>query len=86
MLSTKEIDDKIKDDQKQASSSKELPYKVDDQVQVEARTWAGICDYGGAGSVKKCYYDENGIDGPFVDVQYTTGGSRIEKRIEVNRI
>ena len=59
-----------------------LPFKENESVEVMPRTWIGICKYGGAATVKKCYYDQ-GRAVVVVDVKYTHE-SRSEKGIEVN--
>ena len=60
--------------------TRELPFKTDDLVDVEARTFPGICSYGGAGRIQKCYHDKFG--NVFVDVLYINE-SKVEKHVEV---
>ena len=57
-----------------------LPFNENELVEVIPRTWVGICKYGGAATVKKCYHDKGRV---VVDVKYTNE-SRTEKGIEVN--
>eukprot|EP00586_Coscinodiscus_wailesii_P015855 CAMPEP_0172502556 /NCGR_PEP_ID=MMETSP1066-20121228/160983_1 /TAXON_ID=671091 /ORGANISM="Coscinodiscus wailesii, Strain CCMP2513" /LENGTH=370 /DNA_ID=CAMNT_0013277855 /DNA_START=147 /DNA_END=1259 /DNA_ORIENTATION=- len=55
-------------------------FSVGTLVDVEPRTWSGICKWGGAGKVTKIYRDEDGTER--VNVKYLVGGGT-EKNIEL---